>query len=648
MKTGSSSSIAKKLSVTGCFTLAVVLISICAAMSVITSNQSRERIVTWVGDKALSVAEISDAFDAVSRTSIERMYGVFKQEFDPSFTHDPATGDLTNFGVSLANNFSAVDKFAQVTGGVATVFSLKDGDFTRISTSLKKENGERAIGTTLGKQHPGFAGLMQGKPYIGRATLFGKPYMTRYEPAKDSAGKTVGILFVGFDLSAFQASLDKVAAETKFFETGGVYVIDPRQSPADAVFIVHPSAKGKKVAEAFPGGAKFLADIGNSSDGFVKDTASLLGAQGNDRWAVLRKNKTSGWWVIGEVSDREAMHSHWATLLPFWLLLGGATVALSFGLFIMMRRWVARPLQQLTRAVTAVSGGDLTQPFHSARKDEIGHLIRGVESLRDQFQRTLGSVRNSVDSINTASVEIASGNRDLSVRTEQTAANLQQAASSMEQLTGTVKQSADSARQANQLASSAAAVAARGGAVVSRVVATMDEINTSSKKIADIIGVIDGIAFQTNILALNAAVEAARAGEQGRGFAVVAGEVRNLAQRSAEAAREIKGLIGVSVDKVESGSRLVADAGKTMTEIVSSVQRVNDIIGEITAAASEQSNGIGLVTTSVVQLDTMTQQNAALVEESASAAESLKQQAASLSQVVSVFRIHSEAGATEH
>jgi methyl-accepting chemotaxis protein len=259
--------------------------------------------------------------------------------------------------------------------------------------------------------------------------------------------------------------------------------------------------------------------------------------------------------------------------------------------------------------------------------------------MNESLGKVVGDVRASTDSISTASQEIATGNTDLSSRTEQTASNLQQAASSMEQLTGTVKQSADSARQANQLASSAAEVAARGGNVVSQVVTTMDEINASSKKISDIIGVIDGIAFQTNILALNAAVEAARAGEQGRGFAVVASEVRSLAGRSAEAAREIKGLIGASVDKVEAGSRLVADAGATMTEIVGSVQRVSDIIGEITAASSEQSDGIGQINTSVIHLDQMTQQNAALVEESAAAAESLKEQAKRLAQVVSVFKL---------
>jgi methyl-accepting chemotaxis protein len=268
-----------------------------------------------------------------------------------------------------------------------------------------------------------------------------------------------------------------------------------------------------------------------------------------------------------------------------------------------------------------------------------GSLVEGVGRMVQAMRATVAQVHSSSDSISTASAEIATGNHDLSVRTEETASQLQQAASSMMQLTGTVNQSADSARQANQLAASAAEVAQRGGQVIAEVVSTMEQINDSSKKIADIIGVIDGIAFQTNILALNAAVEAARAGEQGRGFAVVASEVRSLAQRSAGAAKEIKGLIGSSVDRVDAGSRLVGNAGSTMREIVASVQRVSDIINEITAASSEQSDGIAQINKAVAQLDQMTQQNAALVEESAAAAESLKDQAASLGHAVSTFKM---------
>jgi len=319
----------------------------------------------------------------------------------------------------------------------------------------------------------------------------------------------------------------------------------------------------------------------------------------------------------------------------------GGTLAMGLAALLSWRvtRSVTRPIAQAQSVARAISDGDLSRPIEVLGRDELAELLQSLDAMQGSLRRLVGQVRQSTDSISTASGEIATGNQDLSARTEQTASNLQQAASSMEQLTGTVKQSADSARQANQLASSAAEVAARGGSVVSQVVSTMDEINTSSKKISDIIGVIDGIAFQTNILALNAAVEAARAGEQGRGFAVVASEVRSLAQRSAEAAKEIKGLIGASVDRVEAGSRLVADAGQTMQEIVGSVQRVSDIIGEITAAASEQSDGIGQINSAVNQLDQMTQQNAALVEESAAAADSLRDQARRLASVVATFRL---------
>ncbi|WOI47667.1 methyl-accepting chemotaxis protein [Acidovorax sp. BLS4] len=302
-------------------------------------------------------------------------------------------------------------------------------------------------------------------------------------------------------------------------------------------------------------------------------------------------------------------------------------------------RSIQQPLAEANALAARIAGGDLSGTQASVRGDELGDLLRSLQTMGDSLGRVVQQVRRSTDSIAIASAEIAAGNQDLSARTEQTSSNLQQTAATMEQFSSTLQQSAGSAREASGLAEGASGVARRGGEVVAQVVATMEEIQQSSRRIEDIIGVIDGIAFQTNILALNAAVEAARAGEQGRGFAVVAGEVRLLAGRSAEAAREIKGLIGASVERVHAGSRLVQDAGATMADIVQSVQRVADMIGEVTAATSQQSAGISQVNQAVGHLDQMTQQNAALVEQSAAAAQSLREQADQLTRTVSVFRV---------
>jgi methyl-accepting chemotaxis protein len=327
----------------------------------------------------------------------------------------------------------------------------------------------------------------------------------------------------------------------------------------------------------------------------------------------------------------------WVSLLSVALGLVGGAVACWLLVRSIGAQLGAEPAEVL--AITrAIARNDLTTPI-AVRRGAEHSVMAGMASMQQALVQVVGQVRSSSESIATSSAQIASGNQDLSQRTEQQSSNLQQTAAAMEQLTVTVKQNSDTARQANQLATSASAAAVAGGEVVGQVVATMEEIATSSRKIADIISVIDGIAFQTNILALNAAVEAARAGEQGRGFAVVAAEVRSLAQRSAGAAKEIKTLIGASVDKVQVGTQLVDNAGKSMDNIVAQVKRVTDLIAEISAASTEQSQGIGQVGDSVAQLDQVTQQNAALVEESAAAAESMRQQAATLAQAMAGFKL---------
>jgi methyl-accepting chemotaxis protein len=324
------------------------------------------------------------------------------------------------------------------------------------------------------------------------------------------------------------------------------------------------------------------------------------------------------------------------------LLLGSVgvvAVLLGAALAWCLSRSITGPLRRAVTLANAVARGDLSSRIEAVNRDETGELMAALQAMNANLNALVTRVRSGADTIATAAVEVATGNHDLSTRTEQQAGALEESASSMEELTSTVRQNAENAQQGNQMAASASSVAVRGGDVVAQVVATMGAIDASSKKIVDIIGVIDGIAFQTNILALNAAVEAARAGEQGRGFAVVATEVRTLAQRSAAAAREIKELIGDSVDKVATGSRLVGEAGTTMQEVVASVRRVSDIMAEISAASGEQSAGIEQVGAAIQQMDLVTQQNAALVEQAAAATESMQDQARSLAEAVSVFKL---------
>jgi methyl-accepting chemotaxis protein len=324
------------------------------------------------------------------------------------------------------------------------------------------------------------------------------------------------------------------------------------------------------------------------------------------------------------------------------IVVGVIALLAGIGFAVVLTRSITRPLHRAVQIAQTVASGDLTSRIEVTTKDETGRLLQALKEMNDSLLRIVGQVRAGTETIATASSQIAAGNLDLSSRTEEQASSLEETAASMEELTSTVKQNADNAHQANSLAASASDVASRGGAVVGEVVQTMESINASSKKIVDIIGVIDGIAFQTNILALNAAVEAARAGKQGRGFAVVAAEVRALAQRSASAAREIKELIGHSVENVEAGSRLVNHAGSTMAEIVESVKRLTDIMGEITAASQEQTSGIEQINEAISQMDEVTQQNASLVEEAAAASESLQQQARALEDVVSSFKMDTQ------
>ncbi|BBJ66002.1 MULTISPECIES: methyl-accepting chemotaxis protein [Enterobacter] len=407
---------------------------------------------------------------------------------------------------------------------------------------------------------------------------------------------------------------------------------DPRQSDADAMEIkrnydIYHGALAELIQLLGAGKINAFFDQPTQSyqDGFEKQYVSYL--QQNDKLYQTA------------VEDSNSSYSQ-----AIWVLISVliAVLVVIVAVWLNIKQTLISPLNRLIDNIRHIASGDLVKRIEVQGTNEMGELADSLRHMQGELVRTVGDVRNGANAIYSGASEIAMGNNDLSSRTEQQAASLEETAASMEQLTATVKQNAENARQASHLALSASETAQKGGKVVDNVVQTMRDIAGSSQKIADIISVIDGIAFQTNILALNAAVEAARAGEQGRGFAVVAGEVRNLAQRSAQAAREIKSLIEDSVGRVEVGSTLVESAGETMGEIVNAVTRVTDIMGEIASASDEQSRGIDQVGLAVAEMDRVTQQNASLVEESAAAAAALEEQASRLTQAVAVFRIQQE------
>ncbi|MET3132961.1 methyl-accepting chemotaxis protein [Oxalobacteraceae bacterium GrIS 1.11] len=406
-----------------------------------------------------------------------------------------------------------------------------------------------------------------------------------------------------------------------------------------------------KIKEAALRASKLNTKVIEMAKAFNTDGASDFLLKEADpatqQWQSLLHDSIALQKTVGK-NDADAAHASYLAACLLMFSLAGAALALGAALAWLVTRSITGPINLAVRVAQSVAAGDLSSVIDASATDETGQLLRALKDMNSSLQEIVGQVRSGTDTIVTASSEIASGNLDLSARTEQQASSLEETASSMEEFNSSVKQNAENARLANGLAASATEVAIKGGTVVAQVVDTMGAINASSRKIVDIIGVIDGIAFQTNILALNAAVEAARAGEQGRGFAVVASEVRNLAQRSAAAAKEIKQLIGDSVEKVDVGARLVKQAGSTMDEIVASIKRVSDIMGDISSASREQETGIEQINQAITEMDGVTQQNAALVEQAAAAAESMQQQAGNLAHVVSVFKLDGMAAPIDH
>ncbi|CAG9182292.1 methyl-accepting chemotaxis protein [Cupriavidus respiraculi] len=635
--------------------LAVQVVVFVAFALVLSTNsvrlleaQQRQAIAA----EAETLRDLIGQFDDTMLQEADRFLMTFASVVPGPYALDPeqtievagqATPQFRSGETVLNANFDVPDRFTASTGGtIATVFARRGDDFVRVTTSLKKQDGQRAVGTLLDRSHPAYAAVQSGRSYRALAWLFGKPYMSKYEAVRDGTGKVVGALYVGVEVSAELAMLKNRIRRKNIGAAGHWMVVDAKPGPDQGKLLVDRHREGSKLLDARDADDKpWLSDMIEGKRGSTTHTVAA-GAPPEGMVARLAAYETYPewqWLIVGTV-PLESLRAELVNKRNMFLGAGLVLALLvSAAFWWLLRRMVSVPLAAAASAARGVAAGDLATRLDSRREDEIGELMRAIDGVGQGLSGIVGTVRASASAIAASTSEIASGNADLSARTATQASSLERTVTSIEQLSATVTQNADSAQDANEAVRTTAEAARTGGAKVERVVQTMAGVHRNAQQVVDIIGMIDGIAFQTNILALNAAVEAARAGEHGRGFAVVAGEVRSLAQRSATAAGEIKTLIERTVSDLRTGNEEVQQAGEAIDDIVRRVEGIASLMGDISAASREQSQGITEVSGAVAEMDTVTQQNAALVEEAAAAAESLNHRAQELREAVEVFRL---------
>ncbi|MBR8506947.1 methyl-accepting chemotaxis protein [Burkholderia cenocepacia] len=651
-------SVGARLAALACALVALLFTVFAWTLAHFAGQQLADEAHKRIDDKEQSIRAMVDLFDKALTAEANRSMSLFASFLPADFSLDPArTVDIGGMaaptllagGQPLDLDYSIPDQFLKKSGAIATIFARDGDDFVRITTSLKKQDGARAVGTKLDRAGPAYAPLVAGRSYTGLAKLFGRSYITQYKPVTDATGRVIGALFVGLDIGAELKLVEDGIRALKIGDNGYYFVLDASQGPSRGTFVVHPDAAGQRADDTRAPYAQMLATAQGrlaytSTDPAAHDagpTAKFVSFTTIPQWQ----------WLVGGIAlDDELLATMRATRNRF-LMIGAVLVAAFATLFvIVVRRVVSRPLEAAARASERYAAGDLSvrirdgEAAHgSVGNDEIGRLVQAVDGIGDGLARIVAQVRNGAADIAHGTVGIAAGSGDIAARIATQASSVEQTAASMEQITAAVQQSAEHAAQANALVADASAAATNGDAAVQRVVATMDDIGRATRRIAEITGAIEGIAFQTNILALNAAVEAARAGEHGKGFAVVAAEVRALAQRSAAAVKEIDALSAESSTTVEQGYRIADAARGTMRDIVARVDQVRTLIGEISAASREQSTGIEQVNLAVTQIGEATQQNATLISDAERAAVALREQAAQLSDAVSVFRLARDA-----
>lgn len=556
---------------------------------------------------------------------------------------DKPVPELLLNGQTLSGDYAIPDRFTQSTGAVATLFARQGDDFVRVSTSLKTQEGKRAVATQLDRQHPGYAAVLGGKNFTGVATLFGTAYMTQYEPIRDAGGRVIGLSFVGLNFDSFLAELKQTIRGIKVGETGYFYVLDATNTLKRGNLIVHPASEGKNLLDAKDAdGRLFIQDMLADQQGTIEYpwvNPSLGETEPRNKVVAYQTLPGIGWLIAGGTYLDELTADIQAASQTIMLAGLVAVGLLALGTILLLNRALGRPLEQAVETAVRLSQGDLGARMNAHdRHDEIGRLATAMNSIGTSLTGIVGGVRASATQVQSATQEISAGNADLSTRTERQASAVEETVATLESLDEVVRQNAKAAQESSDQAQDAREKARHSGRVVGEVILTMKGIHESSSKISNIVSVIDGIAFQTNILALNASVEAARAGELGRGFAVVASEVRALANRSAEAAKEISGLIHETVGKAEAGAGRVDEAERALLEVDKAIEQLAIQIKAISEAGQEQSRSVRETHAVMSDMDQVTQQNAALVEEMAAAAKSLDDLARGLVSAVSQFR----------
>lgn len=630
-----------KLSLLTGFSVALLFLLFTFALSQRASQQLEDLALEDLNNQVSGVSDMAQMLDSSLSAEVESYTRLFNSFLPQPLSRDESQlRSINGLNVPLLlagdrilhENNAIPDDFLARTSAISTLFVRSGEDFVRIATSLRKEDGSRAIGTMLDRASPAWQKVSRGETYRGLALLFGKRYITEYQPVKDGADNTIAILFVGVDITAsWQVMREKILSR-HLGSSGRFYVLDGAAGKNYGNYLFHSSEEGKRPAWDDATQKRLLgADKGTLERTTPDGSVSIMAFSRLPGW---------NWTIVGEV-DKPTLLSSVTTMRNQFLALGMA-LALAFALFfvVIIRRWLSRPLREVINVAEHYAAGNLQVTLQTSRHDEVGQLMQAINGIGKGIEKIVVQVRLAAGDIGQGTDALAADSEEISAQINKQASSVEETSASMEQIAATVLQNAGNISQAKQLVNSTAEAVHSGGSTVTHAVATMNDIKSASQRIADITQVIESIAFQTNILALNAAVEAARAGEHGKGFAVVAQEVRALAARSANAVKEIDGLIVDTLEKVTEGHQLSEKTRLAMESIITHIDRINLLVTEINSASHEQSAGIGQVNTAMAQIGEATHINADRVSRTEQTAHDLRSKGHHLNELVSIFRLN--------